>query len=215
MGGTRASWPWCSFLVGWPCECVVAELKVATYSRPNALEWAVIRILQEFKEEVPTILHGNVRDIFYDPEERQHLLLPEFLSHLLARDKSLGFTMIGLWDQADGLPGMHDLLPGLLQSRHTSSQASQAIGSEAAGRATAGDPGHNGHHSLWWRALRTGRSVLDPRRGNSESRPIRDGLHRLPIRASPGIRRSLDSPAPGQYRSPGRGALRREAEDRR
>jgi hypothetical protein len=49
------------------------------------------------------VLYGNVRDIFYDPQQRQHVTLPELLVRLFVRERSLGFTMAGVWDQVDGL----------------------------------------------------------------------------------------------------------------
>lgn len=49
------------------------------------------------------ILYGNVRDIFYDDQQRQYVTLPELLIRLFARDKSLGFTIAGVWDLVDGL----------------------------------------------------------------------------------------------------------------
>ncbi len=49
------------------------------------------------------ILDGHVRDLFYDPQQRQYVTLPELLIRLFMRDRSLGFTLAGVWDRADGL----------------------------------------------------------------------------------------------------------------
>ncbi|MAG33372.1 MAG: ATPase [Deltaproteobacteria bacterium] len=49
------------------------------------------------------VLHGIVRDVFYDPDQREYVDLAEFLSRRLLRDKSFGFTIAGKWDQIDAL----------------------------------------------------------------------------------------------------------------
>ena len=65
-------------------------------------EW-LNTVLREAAVRRVLILHGNVQDIFYDPLQRQYVTLSELLSRMLAIDGTLGFSMIGRWDQADGL----------------------------------------------------------------------------------------------------------------
>ncbi len=49
------------------------------------------------------VLDGNVQDTFYDPEQREYVILSEWLRRIFSRDQKLGFTMAGVWDQTDGL----------------------------------------------------------------------------------------------------------------
>ncbi len=49
------------------------------------------------------ILYGNVRDRVYDPQQHELVTLTEFLMRTFSRDSELGFTLTGVWDQADGL----------------------------------------------------------------------------------------------------------------
>ena len=49
------------------------------------------------------ILDGNVQDIFYDPQQRQYVTLPELLARMLGQGQALGFSITGVWDQIDGL----------------------------------------------------------------------------------------------------------------
>jgi energy-coupling factor transporter ATP-binding protein EcfA2 len=49
------------------------------------------------------VLYGNVQDTFYDPEQRQYVTLPELLTRIFTRNKALGYSMTGVWDQVDGL----------------------------------------------------------------------------------------------------------------
>jgi hypothetical protein len=49
------------------------------------------------------ILYGNVRDLVYDPQQHELVTLTEFLMRTFSRDTELGFTLVGVWDQADGL----------------------------------------------------------------------------------------------------------------
>ena len=75
------------------------------------------------------LLHGNVQDIFYDPQERQYVLLSELLSRTFLRDSALGFTMVAQWDQADGLrfadPRMLQRLRDAMAGRKTQPPANQ------------------------------------------------------------------------------------------
>jgi len=63
--------------------------------------------VQTFRRDAPIsrglILYGNVQDTFYDPQQRQYVTLSWLLLTILAEDKSLGFSLAGLWDQVDGL----------------------------------------------------------------------------------------------------------------
>lgn len=49
------------------------------------------------------ILDGNVHDIFYDPQQREYISLPELLVRMFGRSEMLNFSITGVWDQADGL----------------------------------------------------------------------------------------------------------------
>lgn len=60
-------------------------------------------VLREALFRCALILYGRTQDLFYDPQERQYVRLSELLPRLLLRDRSLGFTMAGQWDQVDGL----------------------------------------------------------------------------------------------------------------
>lgn len=63
--------------------------------------------LRAVRREAPIrrglILFGNVRDVFYDAEQRQYVTLAELLARLLLRDRSPGFSLVGRWDHVDGL----------------------------------------------------------------------------------------------------------------
>jgi len=48
-------------------------------------------------------LEGNVNDLFYDPQQRQYVTLPEHLRRIIERNQNLAFTVVGVWDQIDGL----------------------------------------------------------------------------------------------------------------
>jgi len=65
-------------------------------------EWQQI-VLREAPIRRSLMLYGNVQDTFYDLQKREYCTLPELLTRLLTRNTSLGFSMTGLWDQADGL----------------------------------------------------------------------------------------------------------------
>lgn len=60
-------------------------------------------VLREAGVRGGLILYGNVRDIFYDPQQREYVTLPELLMRLFTRERALGFTLSGVWDQVDGL----------------------------------------------------------------------------------------------------------------
>ena len=49
------------------------------------------------------ILDGNVQDIFYDPQQRQYVTLPELLVRMLGHSQAPGFSITAVWDQIDGL----------------------------------------------------------------------------------------------------------------
>jgi len=49
------------------------------------------------------IMEGNVNDIFYDSQQRQYVNLPEYLRRIIERNQNLSFTLVGVWDQIDGL----------------------------------------------------------------------------------------------------------------
>lgn len=86
--------------------------------------------LREARYRKGIILHGNARDIFYDTQERQELTLPELLLRTVARNRSLGFTITGCWDQADGLRFPE---PGMLRRFRESLQPSQSAGQPQGG----------------------------------------------------------------------------------
>jgi len=65
-------------------------------------EW-LRALLREARVRRGLILDGNVKDIFYDAVSREYVTLSELLVRLFVRDRSLGFTVVGLWDAADGL----------------------------------------------------------------------------------------------------------------
>jgi len=56
------------------------------------------------------ILEGSVNDIFYDPQQRQYLTLPEHLRRIIERNPNYPFTIFGVWDQIDGLRFQDDLM---------------------------------------------------------------------------------------------------------
>jgi len=58
-------------------------------------------VIREARLRKALILHGNVRDIYYDPKQRQYVTLAELLLRILPRENT--FTLAGQWDQADGL----------------------------------------------------------------------------------------------------------------
>lgn len=60
-------------------------------------------VMREAAVRQGIVLDGNVRDIFFDTEQRQYVTLPELLIRLFTRDRSRGFTLAGVWDRADGL----------------------------------------------------------------------------------------------------------------
>ena len=51
----RSSLPWCSVSVDWPCELVVAEVEIVGRKEPNVLQWALVRILDEFTDSPPSL----------------------------------------------------------------------------------------------------------------------------------------------------------------
>lgn len=59
--------------------------------------------LREIGTRSGVILHGNVHDLVYDPQQRQEVHLSEYLLRCAAREHTQGFTLIGIWDQVDGL----------------------------------------------------------------------------------------------------------------
>jgi len=65
-------------------------------------EW-VHAILREAEIRRGLILYSNTQDTFYDPEQREYCTLPELLTRIFMRNKALGFSITGLWDQVDGL----------------------------------------------------------------------------------------------------------------
>jgi len=48
-------------------------------------------------------MEGNVNDIFYDSQQRQYVNLPEYLRRIIEHNQNLSFTLVGVWDQIDGL----------------------------------------------------------------------------------------------------------------
>ena len=69
---------------------------------PGYPDW-VPTMLREAAVRRGLVLYGNIRDVFYDPVQRQYVTIPELLIRLFTREEGLGFTMAGLWDSADGL----------------------------------------------------------------------------------------------------------------
>ena len=65
-------------------------------------EW-IATLRRDASISLGLILWGNVRDTFYDPQQRQYVTLAELLMRVFAKDKTLDFSLVGLWDQADGL----------------------------------------------------------------------------------------------------------------
>jgi len=51
----RDTLPWCSVSLDWPFEMVIAEAEVVVSRDANALEWIIVMILQEFKDQPPTL----------------------------------------------------------------------------------------------------------------------------------------------------------------
>ena len=64
----------------------------------NRPEW-VRAILREGPVRRGLVLHGNVRDLFYDPGSREYVALPELLDRIFAKE----FTPRFRWDRVDGL----------------------------------------------------------------------------------------------------------------
>ena len=58
-------------------------------------------VVREAQLRKALVLHGNVRDIYYDPQQRQYVTLDELLLRVLPRENA--YTLAGRWDQADGL----------------------------------------------------------------------------------------------------------------
>lgn len=66
-------------------------------------EWSRT-ILREAPVRRGLVLYGNTRDLFYDEAERCYVTLPELILRRLAHaGQGLGFTIAGVWDNADGL----------------------------------------------------------------------------------------------------------------
>jgi hypothetical protein len=59
--------PWDSISFDWPIEILVAEAEVAVSRQPSALEWVVVRILQEFTDEAPTLAEAAEKLGMKDP----------------------------------------------------------------------------------------------------------------------------------------------------
>jgi len=70
--------PWCSLNLDWPFETVVVEAETITSREPNPLEWAVVRILQEFQDEPPSLAEAAEELGIKDP-----IFLTETLGSLL------------------------------------------------------------------------------------------------------------------------------------
>ncbi len=94
------------------------------------------------------ILDGNVKDMFFDSHDQQYLTLPELLVRSLRRDRTLGFTIAGVWDQADGLRfpdgssarRFNDALSGNPRSNqvHGDGSSDYDVGDDAIGRTDSG-----------------------------------------------------------------------------
>jgi len=54
----RQGLPWFSASLDWPYEMVGVEAQVTATRRPNVMEWAVLRILEEFPEDLPTLVEA-------------------------------------------------------------------------------------------------------------------------------------------------------------
>lgn len=70
--------PWCSVKVDWPYEVVTAQAEVATSRQPNVFEWIVVRILQEFAGQPPTLAEAaeelGIKDPVFLTETLQGLI---------------------------------------------------------------------------------------------------------------------------------------------
>jgi hypothetical protein len=50
--------PWDSIAFDWPIEIVAVEAEVVVAREPSALEWIVVKILQEFTDQAPTLVEA-------------------------------------------------------------------------------------------------------------------------------------------------------------
>ena len=70
--------PWCSLNLNWPFETVIVETETVTSREPNPFEWAVVRILQDFEDEPPSLAEAAEELGIKDP-----VFLTETLKSLL------------------------------------------------------------------------------------------------------------------------------------
>jgi hypothetical protein len=62
-----AELPWDSIQFDWPIEILVAEAEIAVSRQASALEWVVVRMLQEFTDEAPTLAEAAEKLGMKDP----------------------------------------------------------------------------------------------------------------------------------------------------
>ena len=70
--------PWCSLNLDWPFETVIVETETVTSREPNPFEWAIVRILQEFEDEPPSLAEAAEELGIKDP-----VFLTEILKSLI------------------------------------------------------------------------------------------------------------------------------------
>lgn len=138
---------WCHLSVGWPIEAVVVEVEVQAPRDITIFEWAIVRTLEGFPEDTPTLAEAA---------DQLGIKAPVFLEETLQTLIQLGAVELKAPDQPVDLP-----------NSRLNSQGRRLL---RAGR-TGGLPERHGLH-LHFDAV-TGEHILKPRNlCNQPTRPV-------------------------------------------